>query len=431
MNMKLKRLIIFILPILVMIFATGAVFMTGEASTIVELERRINERNANIRELQAEIARYEKSISDTRAQARNLEGAIRDLSNSENRIKAEIGILENKIAAANLTIQLTEIQIREKEELIKQNTEAVGQILRNIHEKNNVSLVETVLAYDNLSEFWNEVETLESFHIGIKANLSELRETRRELDEKKLVAEENRNSLVSLTSDLDGQRQAIAYNRSEQNALLTNTKNTEANYQSILNQKIAQRKAFEQELLDFEAQLRIAIDPTSIPASRPGVLAWPMASVRITQYFGNTPFATANAQVYGGGGHNGIDLGAPIGTPIMSAETGVVVDTGDTDLTCPNASWGKWILVRHNNGLSTLYAHLSVISVAPGQAVKRGQTIGLNGNTGFSTGPHLHFTVYATQGVQVSSFPSRGCPGRTYTMPVADRQAYLNPLSFL
>jgi murein DD-endopeptidase MepM/ murein hydrolase activator NlpD len=431
MNMKIKRLIIYILPFIIITLIAGALFMTGEASTVAELERRISERNANIRELQAEIARYEKNISDTRAQARSLEGAIRDLSNSENRIKAEIGILENRIAAANLTIQLTALEIREKEELIKRNTEAVGQILRNIHEKSDVSLVETVLAYDNLSEFWNEVEALESFHIGIKANLLELRETREALDQKKLVAEENRNSLVSLTNDLDGQRQAIAYNRSEQNALLTTTKNTEANFQSVLNQKIAQRKAFEQELLDFEAQLRIAIDPTSIPASRPGVLAWPMANVRITQYFGNTPFATANAQVYGGGGHNGIDLGAPIGTPIMSAEAGVVINTGDTDLTCPNASWGKWILVRHNNGLSTLYAHLSVISVSPGQTVRRGQTIGLVGNTGFSTGPHLHFTVYATQGVQVSSFPSRGCPGRTYTMPVADRQAYLNPLSFL
>ena len=151
----------------------------------------------------------------------------------------------------------------------------------------------------------------------------------------------------------------------------------------------------------------------------------------ITQYFGNTPFATANPQVYNGHGHNAIDLGASPGTPLKSARTGVVLGTGNTDITCPGASYGKWVFIQHDNGLSTIYAHLSVISVSKGDSVETGSVIGYSGSTGYATGPHLHFGVYASSGSEIASFPSKSCAGKTYTMPVADISAYLNPLSYL
>jgi murein DD-endopeptidase MepM/ murein hydrolase activator NlpD len=173
------------------------------------------------------------------------------------------------------------------------------------------------------------------------------------------------------------------------------------------------------------------VTPGSIPASRAGVLQWPLDSVRITQYFGNTSFATQNPQVYGNKGHNAIDLAASTGSRVKAALDGVVLGTGNTDATCPNASYGKWVFIKHPNGLSTLYAHLSVISVSSGEQVSTGDVIGLSGNTGYSTGPHLHFGVYAASGSKISSFPSASCRGKTYTMPVADVTAYLNPLSYL
>jgi murein DD-endopeptidase MepM/ murein hydrolase activator NlpD len=109
----------------------------------------------------------------------------------------------------------------------------------------------------------------------------------------------------------------------------------------------------------------------------------------------------------------------------------VVLGTGNTDVTCPNASYGKWVFIKHGNGLSTLYAHLSVISVSKGESVSTSEVIGYSGSTGYATGPHLHFGVYATSGSEITSFASKSCAGRTYTMPVADVSAYLNPLSYL
>ncbi len=90
-------------------------------------------------------------------------------------------------------------------------------------------------------------------------------------------------------------------------------------------------------------------------------------------------------------GHNGIDFGAPIGTQVYSALNGVVtlVRGGDGW----NGGYGNYMVIKHSNGVQTLYAHLDSIEVSQGQTTARGQSIAKSGNTGQSTGPHLHFEV--------------------------------------
>ena len=196
--------------------------------------------------------------------------------------------------------------------------------------------------------------------------------------------------------------------------------------------KQAQKDAFERELLQFETQLNTVINAASLPKTGSGVLAWPLDQIKVTQYFGKTDFATANPQVYNGSGHNGVDFRASIGTKIKASSSGVVSGTGNSDLVRGCYSYGKWVLIKHPNGLSTLYAHLSLPTVSVGHEVATGETIGYSGNTGYTTGPHLHFGVYATEGVKVTTLTSKmskNCVGAV--IPVASLNAYLNPLSYL
>ena len=127
---------------------------------------------------------------------------------------------------------------------------------------------------------------------------------------------------------------------------------------------------------DLQAQLQYTVNPADILKAGKGILKWPLDAVKITQHFGNTAFAMAGA--YNGKGHNGIDFRAPIGTPIKASLSGVVVDTGNTDSVRGCYSFGKWVLIRHGNGLDTIYAHLSQIGVSPRQSVGTGPVICYN-----------------------------------------------------
>jgi len=86
--------------------------------------------------------------------------------------------------------------------------------------------------------------------------------------------------------------------------------------------------------------------------------------------------------------HRAVDVASAEGTPIYASDSGSVVVAG-----MQTGGYGKVVIVNHGNGFQTLYAHLSVISVSVGQSVAKGQRVGLMGNTGFSTGPHLHFEI--------------------------------------
>ncbi len=94
--------------------------------------------------------------------------------------------------------------------------------------------------------------------------------------------------------------------------------------------------------------------------------------------------------------HRALDLARSIGTPIKAADNGFVVIAGWS-----NAGYGNYVVIDHGNGLQTLYAHLSRIFVKPGDVVTRGAVIGNMGNTGNSTGPHLHFEVIK-KGIKVN-----------------------------
>ncbi len=89
-------------------------------------------------------------------------------------------------------------------------------------------------------------------------------------------------------------------------------------------------------------------------------------------------------------GYNGVDLAASVGTPIMASASGVVILSRTSGY---NGGYGLYAVIRHGNGTQTLYAHMSQVSVSVGQVVSQGEVIGAIGNTGRSTGPHLHFEV--------------------------------------
>lgn len=422
----LKREVLFTLFIFTLIFG---VYNFTKAITVEELKDQIEKVTATKAKLEKEIEAYEKQLKDISVQTTSLSNTIKSLNANISKNTLDIKLTENNINSTELEIHRLSLDIDKNTDIIDKNIEAIDSLINDINTYGDVSFVESLLKYKNLSEFWNEQQNIYVIQSKIKDKIIETKNTKTILETNKSKAEKKKAELLKLKSGLVDQKKLLEITKKEKDKLLSETKNSEANYKKLLADKKALADAFDKELLQFESQLRFAIDQSSIPRSGSGVLSWPLSVIKITQRFGVTEFSkTTNA--YNGKGHNGVDFGAPIGTPIKSASSGIVKGTGNTDIACPGASFGQWILIEHNNGLTTLYAHLSLIKVSAGQSVFTGDIIGYTGNTGFSTGPHLHFGVYASQGIRIMSRSSTVCK-TTYTLPVADLRAYLDPLQYL
>ena len=419
------------------------------ANRIDELQQEIQNLKSQREDLEREISQIQGQLSEVGSEKRTLQNAIAELDAARNKLNADIRLTENRIASASLTLEELSIAINANQGTIESQKEAIERSLRNIYRQGKQSLVEQVLAGGRISDAWQDSDSLLQFQSALQANIEALAITQENLREDQDALERKQRELSALQQDLASERSGLDANRDEKNDLLEQTENQEERFQRLLQEKVAAREAFERDLAALESELEIAIDPTRIPQVGTGVLKWPFSAdfIRrcaaresalqnlycITQYFGNTPFATQNPQIYSGSGHNGIDFGAPTGTPIEAPLAGRVVEVGNTDQFPGCYSYGKWALIEHANGLSTLYAHLSGFAVGNGQRVNTGDVIGYVGNTGFSTGPHLHFAVFASHGVQVVRFgdvkPVTNCPNAR--IPVAPREAYLNPLSYL
>lgn len=419
-----------ILVAIALLLAGGAM---SRAATVDELRAEIARKNAELALIQKEIEQFESQIATTAAEAATLKKALAALELAKKKLLAEIRATEKKISIATTNIVKLDREITNKTKRLELSAAALGKSMRNANDLESRNLIELLLSNSTFSDIWEDIDNMRTMEETLRLHIIEVRETRTSLQSDKTEKEKEKQGLVALKNGLSDQQKLVQSNAAQKSRVLAETKSKESEYKKLLADRLAKKNQLEREIFDFESRLKVEIDPTRLPSVGTGVLSWPLDRIRITQYFGMTAFATKNPQVYNGNGHNGVDFSASPGTPVKAALGGRVVDSGDTDTACYGVSYGKWVLVEHANGLSTLYAHLDLVKAAPGEWVETGQVVGYSGNTGYSTGPHLHFAVFASQAVHVSGpteYRSRVC-GTYLKLPVSPPAGYLNPLSYL
>ena len=433
---KNKRIIIYI-SVLGFIFSLFLGLSSVDANTeeVNRLSSEISEKEEELERINAEIRRLESSATNANNRSRTLSNAVASLEASKRKITSEISETELEIEKTNLTLSKLEIEIADKEVSIDSNSEALAKSVRLMNSLESISLLERFLGYDNISDFWTDFEQTQKIQKTLHTEVENLLDLYDELQKQEQDEFLQKQELASYKTELASEQVAVEYTQEEKEKVLEQTKNEEAGYQKLLDQKKVEREAFEAELLEIESKLQYLIDPESYPNARRGILDWPVDNIIITQQFGGSAFAKTNPGIYGRPFHPGTDFGVSIGTRVMSVAPGKVIGSGNTDAFPGCVAWGKWVVVEHTNGLTSLYAHLSSISVTVGQEVSSGQTIALSGNTGFSTGPHLHFTLYASQGVKIGRYgdfkSGGGCAASGASGPFADLDAYLDPMDYL
>ncbi len=422
-----KAIIVFVIFLFILFFYSAKSF---SASKVDELKGQIEQKNKAMELIQKEIEEYKQKIATTAEEAGSLKKQITLLLNNLAQIKADIKFTQNRIDTASLTIEELSLSANNTEQNITEDIDAISELIRLVNEADSNSLIEIILANNNLSDFFSNLDNIQDLTKQIDLRLNELKKLRVNLEESKKKIIFEKENLENKKEELMDKKDIQVNVQKQKENLLTQTKNKESLYKNLLNDRIKKQEDLEKEMKLIEEALKVAISPDYLPKTGQGVLSWPVRDPVITQYFGNTEFATKNPQVYKGMGHNGIDLRASIGTQITASADGKVLDTGNTDAACKGVSYGKWVLIEHSNNLTTLYTHLSLIKVKNGDILKRGDVMGYSGDTGFVTGPHLHFAVFASKAVKADYVKSKVC-GTMMKLPLAPYNGYLNPLSYL
>ena len=415
---------LFNIILLIILLLTPVVFLSAQTAT--EIKNKIEEKDSDIRKLEKEIAAYQTQLNSLGQQKNSLSNSLKELDLTKKKLNADISVTQNKIDKTNLKIQNLSSDIGDKEGSIANNIDSIALEIRNVNEFEEMSLVETILSNDDFTVIWNDIDNIMTVREKLRENIVELKQVKGELEDTRKVTIDAKNELTKLKTQLSDQQKIVVQNTNEKNKLLSQTKNNEASYQKLLKDRLAQKDALEKELRDYESQLKYILDPSKLPKA--GVFSWPLDYVLVTQLFGKT---VDSKRLYTSGSHGGVDFRAAVGTPVKAMAGGVVAGVGNTDTECMGASFGRFVFIEYDNGLSSAYGHLSLVKTKVGERVARGQVVAYSGNTGYSTGPHLHVSVYAPGAAEVKSLQSKSCPGKVLTQPIAATNAYLDPLYYL
>jgi murein DD-endopeptidase MepM/ murein hydrolase activator NlpD len=418
------------------VLASGVAYAQTTSSTST-LQSQIDSNTAQINALNTEISQYQTQLAATTKQGQTLQSTINQLNLSIKSTNASISVTTKQINTTQLQIKQLGTGIQSDQSTIADEQQGLGQTIQILNETDQEPLAVALLSSDGLSDAWQDFSDVQAIETSINTDISDLAQHKATLAQNQTAQETKNQQLQQQQQNLTVQQGSLSATKSTQSQLLAQTKSQESTYQQLIAQKQAEEQTFESALNDLKSQYNQAVNPGQIPNFAPGTLSWPIAgTIRVTQFFGDTPFSNSHEALYSGHGHDGLDIAAPIGTPVHAALDGTVLATGNTDATpgCQGGSFGKWVMLEHANGLNTMYAHLSQIGVTPGQQVMTGQVIGYSGETGYATGPHLHFGVYVgsvTQIIPLGQATGGDAPCSKAIMPVPPVSGYLNPLNYL
>ncbi len=305
-------------------------------------------------------------------------------------------ITDNSRRLADLEQQMESLEsrVKLKEDTIEVQKELLSSILRSYYDSQSRAGGVPAFALASVGDFDEMVagrDGLFDTGSGVKETLANIVNLRNSLVHEHDVASEKKVEIASVKLQLEQQNSYLENSRKNKEILSAQAAAEQNRYKGIVSELEKQRKEIEDEIEQLDAARAGKIDLSEIPNFSSGILGYPVKSPHKTQGYGKTTFTKWYTF------HNGVDFADSVGTPVLAAEDGEVVAMGDEG----KYAFGKWIAIEHDNGLTTLYGHLSKQSVDEGEKVDRGEKIGLMGSTGYSTGSHVHFGVYTSKTFEV------------------------------
>jgi murein DD-endopeptidase MepM/ murein hydrolase activator NlpD len=344
------------------------------SNKIMDTEARINAIYNLISSLNAQIAAQQKLIAQTQAAIDSLNRQIRFTDASLTRLHAVMSV----------------------------RGELLNQRLRYVDDHGSVNYVELVLTANTFNDLMNRMVGAQQVAASDRKLLDELGVERAQFDETNANLNNQKNQVNALLQQQLAAETELEKNKETQKAALAYAAQLENQLVAQWRQIEAQRAAIDAEV----AQLQLKYEAAAKAAGGgTGAFEWPEPACGfgcISQPFGCVTFYLEiydPSCPYPHRKHTGLDIAAPYSSPIVAADTGIIYFYPGS------IGYGNMIMMIHGNGYSTVYGHLSGYAhgLSSGQIVARGDLIGYEGSSGWSTGPHLHFEI------RVGNLPRNPC----------------------
>lgn len=390
----------FILSCLILLIS-GTVFYTSvlvrgqvgdtTSAEIDDLTRQIKEKRDQAEDLQQKQEAYSVALKEKQAEKADLTNQLAILDNQIAEQQLQIESLQVDVDRTNLEIKKTNLEIIDKQEQMDKAKEHVAVVLKLLYKQDRANALEILLMNNSFSEFMNQVKYLEDVNGELSDSLTALQSYKDQLDKQKTALEEKTKELAKLMTDMTEKKVVLDEQKNNKNIVLEQTKNSEQEYQNLINQLKQQQNQAAADVVNMERLVRQKLSKSQNKKLElnPEGLMWPVTKNTITTYFHdpNYPFRYLFE-------HPGVDIRAAQGTPIRAAASGYVGRAKDGGMGY------SYIMIVHADGLATVYGHVSKIMVNEDDYVVQGQVIGMSGATPgtpgagpFTTGPHLHFEV--------------------------------------
>lgn len=358
----------------------------------------------NIKKKQEEIDKANKEKKKLQSSLTNVKKVVEGLKDTKADLEAYVTELDKNLATVEQKIEELRTLISEKEDEILQTTEdledaqekeatqyqAMKDRIQFLYEQGDSYYLELLLSAESFGDFVNKKEyinqmskydtdMLEEYVKNrelIEVCKAELEVEEQLLEEAKGLVEEEQANLETLITSKEQEINKYAGDISDKQKAIAEYEADIATQNATIQALEAALAAERKKLLEENGAERITYDG--------GMFKWPAPSyTRISDDYGWRIHPTLGIKQF----HNGIDLAAPGGSPILAAYDGEVIAAAY------NSSMGNYIMINHGGGLITIYMHASKLYVTEGTMVVRGEKIAAVGTTGRSTGNHLHFGV--------------------------------------
>lgn len=356
----------------------------------------IQEKEEQIDQMQEEKKVLQTGLSDVQKMVNELEAVKGDMQTYVTKLDANLTVIEAKIAEVKDLIHIKEEEIKVTTEVLgeaqvteAEQYEAMKQRIRFMYERGSTFSMELLLSADSFGDMLNKADYIAKLSEYDRRMLEEYEETRKEIEECRAALEEEQAMLeeakVVVEQEQDSLNTLIREKTTQIDAFEADINNKEqiiAAYEAEIKEQNETIAALEAAVA--EERKRIAQENGKLQTYDGGQFQWPAPSfTRISEEYGDRIHPILKTPQF----HNGIDIAAPNGSPILAAYDGEVVAAAYS------ATMGNYIMIDHGDSLYTIYMHASALYVNKGDLVIKGEKIAAIGSTGRSTGPHLHFSV--------------------------------------